>query len=101
MIHVYIHYPNITIAKKISTILLKKKLAACINFIKQEDMYWWKGKIEKTKGIITLVATRKSNYKKIENIVKKLHPYETPCILELLIKNVLKKYRSWLYDETK
>ena len=56
---------------------------------------------KQTKGIITLVATRKSNYKKIENLVKTLHPFDTPCILELPIKNVLTKYKSWLYDETK
>lgn len=101
MIHVYIHYPNMTTAKKISKILLKNKLAACVNFIKQEDMYWWQGKIENTNGVLTLVATRKNNYKKIETLVKKLHPFKVPCILELPVKNVLSSYRKWLYEETK
>jgi len=44
MIHVYIHYPTLAEAGKISKFILNKHLAACVNFIKQEDMYWWQGK---------------------------------------------------------
>lgn len=101
MIHVYIHYPNIKEAKRISKILLHKKLAACINFISQEDMYWWKGKIEETKGIISLVGTRQNNFNKIEKLVKKLHSYDVPCILELPINKSSKSYKEWLYEQTK
>ncbi len=101
MIHVYIHYPNIIEAKKISKILLQKRLAACVNFIRQEDMYWWHGKIQHTKGIITLVATRNANYNKIEKLVKQLHSFEVPCILELPVGQVLKEYKEWLYESTK
>jgi periplasmic divalent cation tolerance protein len=100
MIHVYIHYPTMAVAKRISKLILQKHLAACINFIKQEDLYWWKGKMVHTKGIITLAVTQKKHYQAIESLVKKRHPYEVPCILELPIGRSLKSYKQWLIKET-
>ena len=101
MIHIYIHYPTLKEAKRISKMLLKKRLAACVNFLKQEDLYWWKGKMVHTKGIITLVVTQKRHYQAIETLVKKYHSYEVPCILELPIGRTLKAYEQWLKRETK
>ncbi|MBU0598086.1 divalent cation tolerance protein CutA [Patescibacteria group bacterium] len=101
MVHVYIHYPTLQIARKISRLLLKKRLAGCISFVKQDDMYWWQGKMVATKGIVTFVAAPKKNYPAIEKLVKKHHPYQVPCILELPINRVLKSYARWLTKETK
>lgn len=101
MVHVYIHYPTRTEASRISKLLLDKHLAACINFIAQEDMYWWNGKIVQTKGIITLVVTQKKHFKKIETLVKKHHSFKVPCILELPINRAYKPYEQWLRKETK
>lgn len=101
MIHVYIHYPNVTEAKKISRMILRKRLAGCISFVKQEDLYWWRGKIVNTKGVVTFVVTSRKNYKKIENLVKKHHSYKVPCILELPINRSYKSYAQWLDKEIK
>lgn len=101
MIHVYIHYPTLAEARKISKLILQKHLAACVNFIKQEDLYWWKGKMVHTKGIITLAVTQKKHYKAIETLVKKHHSYEVPAIFELPIGRVLPSYEKWLIKETK
>jgi len=101
MIHVYIHYPTIGEAKKVSKLLLKERLAGCISYINQSDLYWWQGKLVSTKGIVTLVAAPKKNYEKIEALVKKHHSYRVPCILELPVGRVYRPYKKWLYDETK
>lgn len=101
MIHVYIHYPTRKEALKISKILLKERLVGCISFIEQKDLYWWKGKLVSSKGIITFVAAPKKNYKKIEALIKKYHSYKVPCILELPVGRVFKPYKKWLYAETK
>ncbi|XOU94116.1 MAG: divalent-cation tolerance protein CutA [Candidatus Kerfeldbacteria bacterium] len=100
MIHVYIHYPSKREAKKISKILINKHLAGCVSFVNQEDIYWWQGKIVETKGVVTFIATKKSNYKKIEAEVKKYHSFKVPCILELPVNRAFKPYQDWLYAET-
>jgi len=100
MIHVYIHYPTRREAEKISRLLLKKRLAGCVSFVKQSDMYWWKGKLVGTQGVVTFVAAPEKNYKKIEKFVAKHHPYQVPCILEMPIKRAYAPYKKWLINAT-
>lgn len=101
MIHVYVHYPTKQEAEKISRILLTKRLVACVNFINQSDLYWWKGKIVSSRGVVTLAAAPKTHYKKIEALVKKHHSFDIPCILELPVTHALASYNNWLNAETK
>ena len=101
MIHVYIHYPTLRVAKKISQLLLDTRLAGCVSFVAQSDMYWWRGKQVRTRGVVTFVAAPKKNYKKIEKLVVAHHPYRVPCIMELPVGRTLKMYRQWLAKETR
>jgi len=101
MIHVYIHYPTRKEARKISRLLLEKHLASCVNFINQEDLYWWEGNIVSTKGILTLAVTKKKNFKEIEQLVTDHHSFKVPCILELPINRAYKAYEKWLDQTTK
>ena len=101
MIHIYVTYPKPSEAKRISNLILKKRLAACIDFFPVTTRYWWQGKIVNGKEIVTFIATQKNYYKSIETLIKKHHSYKVPCILELPILRVYKKYDKWLKNETK
>ena len=70
-------------ARKISRVLLEKKLVACSNMFPIESMYWWKGKIEEENEVVILAKTKDKNFDIIKEEVKKIHSYEIPCILKL------------------
>lgn len=80
---VYITCKDKEEARKISKVLLEKKLVACSNMFPIESMYWWKGKIEEDNEVVILAKTKDKNYERIKQEVKKLHSYEVPCILKL------------------
>lgn len=101
MIQVYVTYPKLSEAKKISEMILKKRLAACIDFFPVTTRYWWHGKMVNGKEIVTFIATQKKHYQKIEALIKKHHSYKVPCILELPVNRVYRKYLRWLNKETK
>ena len=101
MVHIYVTYPTKKEAVKISNLILKKKLAACIDFFPVETRYWWQKKIVNGKEIVTFIATDKKHYKKIETLIKKHHSYKVPCILELPILRIYKNYDQWLKNEIK
>ena len=88
------------ISKKISKKLIKEKVCACINIIpKVESYYFWKNKLQKSKEWIILIKSRKSSYKKIESIIKKLHNYELPEIISIKIDQGCEKYLQWIKNE--
>ena len=56
---VYITHANLKNAKKISDELLKKRLIACANYFPIQSSYWWKGKIENSDEIVSIVKKKK------------------------------------------
>ena len=87
-------------AEKIAGKLLESKLAACIQVLPVVSMYRWKGKMEKEKEYLCIIKSKKELYKKIEQAIKELHPYEVPEIISCLIFCGSKNYLSWLTKET-
>jgi len=58
---IYITHPDLKTAKKIVASLMKSRLIACGNFFSIQNTYWWKGKIENSKEVVSIVKTKKKN----------------------------------------
>ncbi|MEK6891546.1 MAG: divalent-cation tolerance protein CutA [Nanoarchaeota archaeon] len=97
---VYITHKNQLEAEKICNYLLEKKLIACVNYFPIKSSYWWKGKIESSGEIVSIVKTKKSNWSKLKIEVNKIHPYETPCIMKLDVE-ANEEYEDWINKEIK
>ncbi|NTU99020.1 divalent-cation tolerance protein CutA [Candidatus Falkowbacteria bacterium] len=94
---IYITHPDMKTAKKIAAHLLAQRLIACANFFPIKSSYWWQGKIENAKEVVTLVKTSKKNWNKVKSEVKKIHPYDTPCIIRMEA-TANADYEKWIKD---
>ncbi len=98
---IYITTITLKEAKKLGEILLKERLAGCINIIPDiESMYWWKGKMEHHSESVLIAKTRRTLVKKLMATVKKHHSYTVPCINVLPILEGNTDYLKWLKKET-
>lgn len=97
---IYIIAPNKKETKRIAGILVKEKLAACVNIFPIESVYRWRGKIEKEKEVGMFVKTKKKLVEKVIKRVKELHSYETPCIISLPIEKGEQKFLKWIDEST-
>ena len=95
MILIYITCKDRKEAKTISKALLEKKLVACANIHQIESMYWWQGKIQEGTEAVIIAKTNENNYEKVKQEVKKLHSYDTPCIIKLNAE-ANKEYSDWV-----
>lgn len=96
MVLVYSTFPNKTEAKKIGERLVQKNLAGCCNIFPIDSIYWWKKKIVNDKEFAMIIKTKKENFKKIEKFILKNHSYDTPCVFEMPVNRVNKKYLKYL-----
>lgn len=97
---IYVTHKNIKEAKKIGNYLIKEKMIACANYFPIESSYWWKGKIENAKEIVSLLKTRKENWEKVRKEIEKIHSYEVPCIIKIEAESN-KSYADWINNEIK
>ncbi|HEY7107932.1 MAG TPA: divalent-cation tolerance protein CutA [Nitrososphaeraceae archaeon] len=93
-------FPCEDIATEVVKKLLEKKLCACANMLKVNSLYTWKGKIEVNKEFLCIFKTTTYNLPKLAKEIIRLHPYETPEIVELEMKSVNSDYLRWMEKVT-
>lgn len=101
MIFIYTTCKNKKEASKIGEILVKERLAACINYFTIESIYFWQGKLQKNKETALLIKTTKRKFKAVEKKIKKVHSYEIPSIVGLPLSQGSKGYFNWLRKQIK
>jgi len=93
-------YPDKKSISRVAHIVVKRKLAACVNYTAINSVYSWKNKIENTKEFLALFKTTKESKQKLKEEIARSHPYEVPEIVELKMDNVSLPYMKWLEDST-
>lgn len=92
---------NFENAKKITKKLLNDKKAVCINVIKDvKSFYIEEKKLNEINEVILIIKTNLSK-KKIEEVLTKIHNYETPLIIELKTSLPNTKYHEWFLKNCK
>lgn len=93
--------PSREIALRIAEALVELRLAACVQVSGPIDsVYRWKGKTEQASEWRCEAKTRQELYRKVEEEIRRLHPYEVPEIIALPIVAGSPDYLQWLTEET-
>lgn len=101
LILAYATTPDLATAEKIARTLLNENLIACANFWPgMKSIYRWQGKVEESQETVLILKTRKSLWEKLSQRYVELHPYDTPCLLELELTRGHAGYVNWMLQET-
>ena len=93
--------PNKKIAKDITRVIMKHKLAACVSMIENvKSVFSWDGEICEEKEVLLMIKTRRANYGKIKLVIEDMHTYSVPEIIALPIVDCSEDYLKWLAKET-
>ncbi len=84
-------------ARKIGRTLVEERLAACVNIFPIHSIYWWEGLREEDEFAL-IVKTRRDRLESLEQRVKEIHSYETPCIVSFAIEGGSQDFFDWLAD---
>ncbi|MGJ0377229.1 divalent-cation tolerance protein CutA [Aliarcobacter cryaerophilus] len=87
-------------AKNIAEILIKYKLAACIQLKEIESIYNWDGKLCCERETLLSIKTKKELFSKVKSKILELHSYDTPEIIELDISNISENYLKFIKENT-
>lgn len=94
--------PDLKTARVLARVVLRKRLAACVNIIpKIESHYWWQGKLEQGTEFLLVFKTVKPRLGALEKAILAHHPYDTPEFVVLPIASGNRRYLDWLVTETR
>jgi periplasmic divalent cation tolerance protein len=87
--------------EKITSALLKEKLAACVNMIGGvKSSFRWKGQISTENEVLLIAKTKDMLFENLKKRVLELHSYEVPEIIATSILAGSEKYLDWIKRET-
>jgi len=88
-------------AKKIGTVLIEERLAACVNIIPEVvSLYHYEGKIVDDTESVLIVKTDGKKVDALVKRVKELHSYTCPCILTYPADGGFPDYITWVGEQT-
>jgi periplasmic divalent cation tolerance protein len=87
-------------ARRIGSILVGEKLAACINYFPVKSIYRWKGKVEEAAENAVIAKTRADLADKIIQRIKELHSYQIPVTVAWKIEKGDPDGFSWINEST-
>ena len=88
-------------AARISEMLLRDRLAACVQEITIRSRYRWKDEIRCEPEVLLWIKTARDRAEAAVAAIRKIHPYELPEIIVLPIVGGLADYLSWIDLETR
>lgn len=99
---IYITAGNQEEAERIGKELVKNRLAACVNIVKDiTSFYWWDGELQEDQETVMIAKTKESLVEELVEKVKSMHSYSCPCIVSLPILQGNGAFLEWVEKETK
>ena len=98
----FITTANAEEAQRISSMLLNRKKAACVNIVpKVSSLFWWQDKLDSAQESLLIVKTKTSLLNEIVTLVREIHSYDIPEIIALPIVGGNQDYLDWIDKEVK
>jgi len=85
----------------LASMLIKEKLAACVNRIKNvESYYQWEGELNVDKEEQLIIKTREGRISELKKRLIEKHPYDVPEIIILDVEDGSDSYMDWVRKNT-
>lgn len=94
--------PNIAVAKRLATTLVRSKRAACVSVIdNMRSVYRWKNKIHTENESLLVIKTTGAKLNTLKKTILANHPYQIPEIIALPVSATTPEYFKWIVDAVK
>ena len=91
--------PDEKTARRLARLLVEERLAACVQLVDPiRSVYRWKGAVQEEAEVLLLAKSSQSLLPRIEELLRREHPYELPELAAVPIVAGSPTYLEWLKD---
>lgn len=96
MVFLYITCSSIDEGKRIGAELVRERVAGWVNVSPAQSVYRENGEVKTVDGATIVVKTIESKVQSVEDVVRKLHSHNVPCIASFTLYRLNREYKDWL-----
>ena len=86
---------------RLARALIEEGLAACVNVVPGvTSVYRWKGEVQQDAERLLVIKTRAALFPRLQETVRRLHPYELPELILIPLTGGSADYLRWLGEGT-
>lgn len=94
--------PDDECAKRLATLIVKNKLAACVNIMSNmNSVYIWQEELVTESEVLLMIKTTSGLFGELQKLINDVHPYDVPEIIALNIQQGDKHYLDWITESLK
>lgn len=98
----YVTFKNSAEAKKICSVLVKKKLIACANILPPHTaIFEWNAKINSGKETAAFIKTTKKQTPMVQKEIQKMHSYQIPCVVFWPLTKGTPDFLKWVQIQSR
>jgi len=98
---IYTTFATLDDAREAGGRLVDAKVAACVNILPgMVSIFEWKGERSEESEVAAIVKTRSGLLDRAMQMLKDIHPYETPAVIALEPLRVDADFESWILGQT-
>ena len=83
-------------ARKLSRLIISRKLASCVNIWRIGSIYEWDGDLREEKEVALLIKTLETKVQDLEDLIAKNHTYSTPFVGVVDVRRINRAYKEWM-----
>lgn len=89
--------PDGDTAERLGRLLVEERLAACVNVVPAiTSIYRWEEQVETDQETLLMIKTSTGGFEALRRRVVELHPYDTPEVLALGVRDGSREYLDWV-----
>lgn len=89
-------------ADRLSELLVRERLAACVNVLGAiRSTYWWDGAVQRGREIALVAKTSEMRVRVLIARVREAHSYDTPCVVAWPLEAGNPDFLAWVVRETR
>ena len=99
MLFVYTTCADEKEAEDLGTLIIKNKLAACVDHWPVKSVFNWEGGIKKVSQEMMMVTTFEQKLDGVTDLLSKHHSYSVPLVAGVDVRRINRPYKEWMMEE--